>query len=246
MKLKLQPGADPNHLLALARSGDAVAREELIRRYTPFILSVVSRTTGHFIRLGEDDEASIGLMAFNEAIDNYRLEGGATFLTLAETVIRRRLIDYFRREGRHRQVLSLQAMEGETAAAVDPVARDEINMVDELADRREEIERYQKELASYGITLKDLVKCSPQHRDARDRALAAARVVVANPLLRKYLLERKALPLKALEKEVETSRKTLERHRKYIIAAVVMLMGNYEYLAGYIGQDRRGGQDGRR
>jgi RNA polymerase sigma factor len=43
--------------------------EELIRRFTPFIMAVVSRATGQFIRMGEDDEASIGLMAFNEAID---------------------------------------------------------------------------------------------------------------------------------------------------------------------------------
>jgi RNA polymerase sigma factor len=67
--------------------------------------------------------------------------------------------------------------------------------------------------------------------------------VAANPLFRQYLQERKALPLKALEKSVETSRKTLERHRKYIIAAALMLMGDYDYLAEYIGQGKRGGQD---
>ncbi|WXJ95407.1 RNA polymerase sigma factor SigI [Neomoorella carbonis] len=235
--------ADPSQLLLKARNGDAGAREELIRRFTPFILAVVSRATGHFIRLGEDDEASVGLMAFNEAIDSFRPGGGSNFLTLAETIIRRRLVDYFRREGRHRRVVSLQALDNETAAAVDSLGEEEINLVNELADRRREIERYREELASFGITFKDLVKASPQHRDARDRALAAARVVAANPLFSRYLRERKALPLKALEKSVETSRKTLERHRKYIIAAAIMLMGDYEYLANYIGQSKGSGQD---
>ncbi|WP_258359959.1 RNA polymerase sigma factor SigI [Moorella sulfitireducens (nom. illeg.)] len=234
---------DPSQLLLRARNGDTGAREELIRRFTPFILAVVSRATGHFIRLGEDDEASVGLMAFNEAIDSFRPGGGSSFLTLAETIIRRRLVDYFRREGRHQRVLSLHAIDNETAATVDPLGGEAINMVNELADRRREIERYREELAGFGITFKDLVKASPQHRDARDRALAAARVVAANPLFRQYLLERKALPLKALEKSVETSRKTLERHRKYIIAAALMLIGDYEYLADYIGQGKRGGQD---
>lgn len=235
----MPPATDPNYLLMQARGGDAEAREELIRRFTPFIFAVVSRVTGRYISAGTDDEASIGLMAFNEAIDSFKVGSGSNFLTLAETVIRRRLADHFRREGRHRQVLSLQAMEIETAAAaIEPLTMDTINMVDELVGRRQEIERYQKELAIYGITLKELVKVSPRHRDARDRALAAARVVVDNLLFRQYLLERKALPLKALEKAVETSRKTLERHRKYIIAIAVMLMGDYEFLSGYIGQKR--------
>lgn len=239
----MPPEADPNQLLVLARNGDAGAREELIRRFTPFILAVVSRATGHYIYLGEDDEASIGLMAFNEAIDSYHPDGGSSFLTLAETVIRRRLVDYFRREGKHRRVLSLYALENETAATADPLRDEEITLVHELADRRREIERYQEELAGFGITFKDLVQGSPRHRDARDWALAAARVVASNPLFSQYLRERKALPLKALEKAVETSRKTLERHRKYIIAAALMLMGDYEYLADYIGQSKRGGRD---
>ncbi|MDK2820169.1 MAG: polymerase sigma factor [Clostridia bacterium] len=235
--------ADPNRLLEKAKSGDAAAREELIRRFTPFILSVVSKVTGHFIRLGEDDEASVGLMAFNEAIDSYRPNGGATFLSLAETIIRRRLVDYFRREKRHRGSLSLDAITGETAVTADPLGEEKINLVDEIADRSQEIKRYKEDLVAYGITLKDLVKASPQHQDARDRATAVARVIVANPLLKKFLKERKALPLKALQKEVDVSRKTLERHRKYIIAIAVMLMGNYEYLTDYIGQYKWGGQD---
>ncbi|MDN5345191.1 MAG: polymerase sigma factor [Clostridia bacterium] len=239
----MPPEADPNQLLLQAKEGDPGAREELIHRFTPFILAVTSRATGRFIHLGEDDEASIGLMAFNEAIDSFRPGRGSSFLTLAETIIRRRLVDYFRREGRHRRVLSLQVLEQETAAAVDPLGGEEINLVHEMADRRREIERYREELAGFGITLADLVKGSPQHQDARDRALAAARVVAANPLLSQYLRERKALPLKALEKSVAISRKTLERHRKYIIAAAVMLIGDYEYLASYIGQNKRGGQD---
>lgn len=229
---------DPNRLLVQARSGDAEARNELIHRFTPFILAVASRVTGRYINIGNDDEASIGLMAFNEAIDSFNSDRGSSFLTLAETIIRRRLIDFFRREGRHRQVLSLQSPEVEMAAAASSSAPEMINMVDEMLDRRQEIVRYQKELAAYGITFKELVKVSPRHRDARDRALAAARVVAENPFFRQYLLDRKALPLKALEKSVETSRKTLERHRKYIIAIAVMLMGNYEYLTGYLGQKR--------
>ncbi|NLW07203.1 MAG: RNA polymerase sigma-I factor [Clostridia bacterium] len=232
----MPPQTTPDRLLEQARSGDTQAREELIRRFTPFVMAVVSRLSGRYISMSEDDEASVGLMAFNEAIDSYNSDRASSFLTLAEIVIRRRLVDYFRRERRHAGTLSLQAIEEMSAGVAAPIDKESLNLIDEIADRRREIERYQKELAAYGITFAQLAKNSPRHRDARDRALAAARVVVENPLLRQYLVNHKALPLKALEKSVESSRKTLERHRQYIIAIAVMLMGNYEYLTGYIGQ----------
>ncbi|SMB98858.1 RNA polymerase sigma factor [Thermanaeromonas toyohensis ToBE] len=234
---QLPLGADPNHLLSLARKGNDLAREELIRKFTPFILNIVSRLSGRFVRLGEDDEASIGLMAFNEAIDTYDPRKGVSFLTLAETVIRRRIIDYFRQEERHRQHLATQDIQ------VSSTPEDH-HWAWELVDRREEIVRYQKELASYGISFADLVRNCPRHQDARQRALACARTIADNPLLRRYLEEKKELPLKALGHNLKTSRKTLERHRKYIIALALIIMGDYDYLKEYISQAERGESNG--
>lgn len=235
----MSPGGDPNHLLSLAQKGNHLAREELIRKFTPFILTIVSRLSGRFVRLGEDDEASIGLLAFNEAIDTYDPRKGISFLTLAETVIRRRIIDYFRQEERHRRHLTDQ----DTQA---PSTLEESFWAWELVDRREEIVRYQKELASYGISFADLVRNSPHHQDTRRRALTCAQTIASNPLLRRYLEEKKELPLKALGQNLKISRKTLERHRKYIIALALILMGDYEYLKEYINPIERGeGHGGR-
>ncbi|MGI9952664.1 RNA polymerase sigma factor SigI [Moorellaceae bacterium AZ2] len=244
----MQPEADPNLLLSLARKGDNLAREELIRKFTPFILKIASRLSGRFIRLGEDDEASIGLMAFNEAIDNFNPEKGISFLTLAETIIRRRLIDYFRREERHHHSIPFSILEQAPGQGEDGMVAgiEDYTLVAELEDRRQEVIRYQQELALYGITFADLVRVCPRHQDARERALACARAIVGNPLLRCHLQEKRELPLKALEQELDTSRKTLERHRKYIIAAAVIMMGDYEYLQEYLGWKERGEGYGRR
>jgi len=229
----LSPGGDPNHLLSLAQQGNHLAREELIRKFTPFILTVVSRLSGRFVRLGEDDEASIGLMAFNEAIDSYDPQKGISFLTLAETVIRRRIIDYFRQEERYKQHFASQN------TGISSTNEDHL-WAWELMGRREEIIRYQEELASYGISFADLVQNCPRHQDARQRALACARAIANNLLLRRYLEEKKELPLKVLTQELKISRKTLERHRKYIIALAIIIMGDYEYLKEYIRQAERG------
>lgn len=44
------------------------------------------------------DEFSIGLQAFNEALDAYQSDKGASFLYFAKMVINRRVIDYIRKK----------------------------------------------------------------------------------------------------------------------------------------------------
>ena len=88
-------------LVALeAQAGNDLMRDTLLKNYTPFILNVASSACNRYLKMGEDDEASIGLLAFNEAIDKYSPDKGAKFLTFAEVVIKRRLTDFFRKESR--------------------------------------------------------------------------------------------------------------------------------------------------
>ncbi|ATA59272.1 RNA polymerase sigma factor SigI [Geobacillus stearothermophilus] len=55
-------------------------RNELIEQYKPFIAKTASSVCKRFIR-EEDDEASIGLIAFNEAIEKYAPHKGGSFLS---------------------------------------------------------------------------------------------------------------------------------------------------------------------
>ena len=49
-----------------------------------------------------------------------------------------------------------------------------------------------------------------------------------------YLLERRTLPLKAIGERVRVSRKTLERHRKYILAVALVSRAEFPCLYGYM------------
>ena len=85
--------------------GDSRAADQLIRQYLPFIKSETAR----FLKRPPDenqDELNIAMFAFYESILSYRTEKGA-FFTLASTAIRNRLIDYARKEQRHKSLLSL-------------------------------------------------------------------------------------------------------------------------------------------
>ncbi len=228
-------------LLERAQQGDSESRDQLIRRYTPFILRVLSQKSGRYFRLGEDDEVSVGLMAFDEAITAFERDRGANFLTFAETTIKRRLIDHYRRESRFTKVVPISALEQDAEGNQDAVslltarqAVAEFQAKGEAQDRKDEIIAYGKILKDYGITFSELVTVSPKHEDARKRAVEAAYLVVESEELKNYLLIKKELPLKVLTDLVDVSRKTLERQRKYIIAVALVLVYEFTHLKEYI------------
>ena len=232
-------GADLPQLITRAKDGDAQARNQVIEKFQPFVLGIASRVSGRFVQAGRDDEVSIGLLAFNEAIDSYDPAKGVSFLGFAEMVIRRRLIDHFRKEGQRREVALTgfddEDEEGQTYNAVEGRrAQEEFAARGESEERREEILRYQARLREFGISLQELVDVTPKHDDARKRAMQAARIVAASPEYRAHLARKGELPLKSLESEVQVSRKTLERQRKYIIAIALALMDDFVYLREYI------------
>lgn len=240
---------ETRQIISHIQQGQEQQREELIKRYLPFILKVASKTCKRFVRIGVDDEVSIAMIAFNEALDKYDCKQGTSFFSFSEAVIKRRIIDYFRKKQKETKEITWSALE-EQAENQESYSNqiDRLTWEKNYADmferetneiRKLEILEYQKKLSFYGITIKDLVAASPKHQDARVSAYKVARQIYQNREFRQYLEKTKNLPLKELEKEVEVSRKTLERQRKYIIALTVILMGEYyclqEYLRGLRG-----------
>lgn len=237
---------EPSIRQAIARvqQGEDTLREELIRQYIPFILKVTSQACKRFVRLGEDDEVSIALMAFNEALDKYDSNMNTSFFTFAQSVVKRRIIDYFRKAGLNKPEIPLSALlqeEGEDrneAGQLDRItwqSSQKQYFEEDIAElRRDEIVEYNRELQEYGITFRELVEASPRHQDARVAAFKVARLISANEKYRRHLKKTRSLPLKELEEEVDVSRKTLERQRKYIIALAIVLMGRYYFLEEYL------------
>lgn len=227
-------------LVLAAQNGDSLAREKVLQDYRPFYLRVASSSCRKYLVLGRDDEASIAMIAFNEAIDSYNTEGGASFLSFAEIVIKRRMVDFFRRQSRRADEIPLSSFESEENedGIIQKIESKEAHAVlqiqEEAEERREEIFRLDQLLSHYGIRFSELVKISPKHQDARDRALQVARIIVNDPELLAHLTSKKSLPLKELEERVVVSRKTLERQRKYIITLTLILIGDFYHLQEYL------------
>ncbi|MFD1017633.1 RNA polymerase sigma factor SigI [Thalassobacillus hwangdonensis] len=221
-----------------AKQGDEEIRNHLLKQYQPFIAKSVSEVCKRYIDPKTDDEFSIGLLAFDEAINSFSTDKGSSFLSFAKLVVKRKVIDYIRNEQRRLTTTSLdeeihneEQMENplEVAAAKEAFERET-----EAWYRREEIKDFQLRLKKYKLSFKELTEISPQHRDARESAVNVARTIFEDEDLKERVLEKGRLPMKELVGRVEVSKKTLERNRKFILAMVIVMSEDYVYLNDYI------------
>ncbi|MFE7061177.1 RNA polymerase sigma factor SigI [Sutcliffiella sp. NPDC057660] len=219
------------------QAGNLQLQNQLISKYKPFIAKAVSSVCKRYIN-ETDDEFSIGLIAFNEAIEKYSKDKGSSLLSFAELIIKRRVIDYIRKESKNITVtMSEQDVDQDDYASNKIEATlsvEEFQKQIHQEQRKEEILYYQTVLKDFGLTFSDLLECSPKHADARQNAIEVAHTLVQNQELKKHLFEKKMLPMKHLEGLVDVSRKTIERNRKYIIAVSIILSGDYIYLKDYL------------
>ena len=222
--------------LVSAAKGDSLAADELVRKYLPFIRS----ETAKHIRRGvtdSDDEFSIAMMAFHEAVLAYERLRGA-FLPFAAKAIRSRIIDFHRREQRHRGVLSLHEKNEDDRELADTldVGTDPIGSHTDRTAARQEIAHFALGLSEFGLSLTDIAdNCPKQERtlSACHRALDYAK---RNPKLLEQTVRSKKLPITALAAGAGVERKTLERHRKYMMALLLAYTNGFEIIRGHLSQ----------
>ena len=221
---------------------DSYAADRLIERYLPFIRA----ETAKFLSrppTDSDDELSIAMIAFHEAVCGYE-KGRGAFLPYAATVMRSRLIDYDRRERRHRGSLSLDAPHGEEDGTLLETLADPDDHAGRLATREAtafEIRELTEQMADFGVSLSDVADNCPR----QERTLAACRAAMHYAKSRPELLEQVVrtgkLPLAQLAQGSGVERKTLERHRKYLLALLLICTNGYEIIRGHLHQVLKGG-----
>lgn len=213
--------------------------EDFIEENERFICNIASKATRKYITKS-DDEYSVSLFAFRQAIEEYSFEKGS-FLSFAEMVIRRKLIDYIRSQQKYKPEVPVNPVvfssEPENDEGSDGALKNEIAQKISVApddSLKLEIEAAGEVFASYGFSFFDLADCSPRADKTRTACAKAAVYLLKNPLLLSEMRNSKLLPIKIIEKNCGVPRKILERHRKYIIAAVEIVSGDYPYLAEYM------------
>ena len=216
-------------------------RSIFIQEYKPFIAAAVEKCTGRYVNYGTDDELSIGLLAFDEAIKSYDQSRGS-FLSFAQGVIRRRLIDFYRKEKKHQAVVYINDCCTDNSEKEDiydyiitagevqnKYYEQEINEV-----RRQELAELKEELAQWELSLKDIAKSSPKHAATKKSYLQIVRFLLDNEELLKKTKTKMYLPIAEIEAGTKLPRKTIERARNYVIAALIIMSGDYYCIREFI------------
>lgn len=196
--------------------------EVLVEKYRQSLMVCASRTVKHFVT-EHDEEWSVTLQAFYEAAKNYDSTKGE-FWPLAYVIVRRRLTDWMRDIYRHLE---------EEPADIPETIPDKENWPGKYTIR-DEIDAVGKELKQYGFSFFDLIESSPKAQKSRKKCASVIVVLLKNEDLFRSMADTGTLPMKELIRQSGISGKVIEKHRRYIIAAAVILQGDYPLLAEYL------------
>jgi RNA polymerase sigma factor len=221
-----------------AKNGNELARQQIIDYSKPFIINVVSHICKRFISWS-DEESSIGLLAFNRAIDTFESSKGRSFLSYSYCLINRDMVNYFRKNKYDSRNLSLDCVFNEEEASLtDEEINKSIQIYQEkleTAELVEEILELDQKLNEHGIKFEEIESASPKHRDTRDLIYGMVRDFINDAELVDELIKKKRLPATSFAKKTVCSLKTIEKHRKYLITMIIIgLHPEWMHLSSFV------------
>lgn len=230
---------------AILAANDDKLFSEFVYEHKNFIINCSYRTTHKYISQS-DDEWSISLIAFSSAVKSYSKEKGS-FLPYAELVIKRSLIDYYRKNKK----FTLEITVSPSIFESNPEEEDidlgtKIEVADKLSKQidttiKDEIESANAVFEQFGFSFYSLTSCSPKSAKTKEACKQAVLYVLDHPIIRDEIYQSKQLPLKLIQKNTNLPRKLLDHHRRYILAAIEILSGEYPMLAEYMSFIRKEG-----
>ena len=129
----------------------------------------------------------------------------------------------------------------------EPADGDDRTLLEQVADERDlyeqshNLEATQQEigelaavLGSFGVGFADIADHSPKQERTMETCRKAVRYAMENRSVLDELLKTRKLPLSELVAGAGCDRKTLERHRKYVLAMLVIQTNGYEIIRGHL------------
>ena len=162
----------------------------------------------------------------------------------ASVIIKNRLIDYARKEQKQNGVLSIEMLGEERETSVEnnmPDEKDEIAEYEMRDATKFEIVELVRQMEPFGVSLSDVADNCPKQQKTIKACADAIEYAKQHPELLDEFLRTKRLPMAELTKGSGAERKTLERHRKYLVALLLIYTNGYEIIRGHIKQVLKGG-----
>lgn len=209
-------------LIESRKSKNNSSRSKLIEEYMPFIIKEISKVTGRYVSYENSLELSVGLMAFNEAIDRYQSDKGS-FTNLASLVIRSRVKDFLKNNNYYEHNLPIEENEefGEMVEFGESQLKEEVNKFNEILDE-------------FGIDIETLVEESPTHEKTRRENIELGRNVSKEKPIVDKLYKTKKLPMADIVLKFRTTKKKLKYHRNFLISVIVVFNERLSYIMEFM------------
>jgi len=217
------------------QNGDEIARERVIQHYKPYLINVAGHITHKFVTWS-DEEASIALLAFNKALETFDESAGRQFLNYVYLLIKRDLVDFYRKEKKEAHLSLHTSNEEETTIDQDRIQSIELyEQHVQTSELVEEILELDAELSQYQISFEELEQHSPKHKDSRISLFELAALLANDQDCTELLQHKKKLPIKMIMKKYNIKKKMLERHRKYLITLIILTLNpQWELLSQFV------------
>lgn len=200
-----------------------------IHSHIPFIIKTINQFTGRYVCLDNDEEISVALLAFNEAIKRYDNSKGP-FLAYAKLVINSRLKTFFEKENKNNKKESLEKLREE---GID-FSEELTNPIEDKDSLIEEMDTLKSYINDFGFNLDDLVDEAPKHTDTRERAIGLGEKISWCEPIKEFMYTKKRLPIKQISLKYVVSEKIIKGSKKFIITVVIIFDKNLRNLKLWI------------
>jgi len=207
---------------------ESTSVNELIEKHMPFIIKSISDVTGRYVSCENDEELSVGLLGFHEAIERYDNEKGH-FLSFAKLVIGSRIKNYLKSENKHQH------------SSLEELLDKGLEIKDEYLEQKEdnsivieEITRLKSEISSFGFTLEDLANEAPKQQATRKNAISLSEEISKEEEFTSFMYVKKRLPIKRIVLKFSVTEKVIKRSKKFIISVVIIIDKNLSALKNWI------------
>lgn len=201
----------------------------LIEDYLPFIIKTISKFTNRYVSIENDEEFSIGLVAFHEAVQKYDNDKGP-FMPFAKLVITSRLKNYFNKENQNKGHISIENLEEEGIKLEDSLH----NPIEDKSSLLHEIDLLKEEINLFGFSLEDLVDEAPKHSDTRNNAIQLSEKISQDEPIMDFMYIKKRLPIKQIALKYSITQKVIKGSKKFIITSTIIFYKNFRNLRFWI------------
>ena len=202
---------------------------EIIEEYIPFIIKTISKFTNRYVSIENDEEFSIGLVVFYEAVQKYNNDKGP-FLPFAQLVITSRLKNYYNKENKYNLHISMDSMEEEGINIKEKLS----NPIEDKSELVDEMDELKREINIFGFSLEDLVDEAPKHVDTRANALDLSEKVSKDKPLVDFMYTKMRLPIKQISLKYRVTQKVIKGSKKFIITGIIIFYRNFRNLKLWI------------